>query len=90
MSLTITVQLPADVEAQVRAADPNLDSTAAEALLVTLFRRRQLTHHQLAQSLGLDRFETEEVLHRHNVTEDLGTLQDYLDDIQTLEKIERK
>jgi hypothetical protein len=35
-----------------------------------LYRQAKLTHHQLATALGLDRFAADELLQRHQVTED--------------------
>ena len=60
---------------------------AKEALLVALYRQGKLSHLALSQALGIDRFETEDLLHKHNVTEDLGTVEDYLEDARTLEKL---
>ena len=83
MALTVTVNLPASIESQLRALH-DLDATAKEALVVTLYRRGVLSYHALTQALDIDRFEAEAVLKRHNVTEDLGTPQDYLDDARKL------
>lgn len=47
-----------------------------EAVLVQLYRQGKLSHLALSQALGLDRFQTEQVLHKYGVTEDLGTLDD--------------
>jgi hypothetical protein len=68
--MAVTIQLPAEIER-------DLDQTAGEAMLVELYRQDQLTHHQLSQALGLDRFETEAVLKRHHVTEDFPTDEEY-------------
>ena len=85
--MTVTFDISSDLEQQLRRDLPNLDAAAKEAFLVSLYRQRKLTHHQLAQALGLDRFETEDVLHRHNVTEDLGTAEDVLAEVRALEKL---
>jgi hypothetical protein len=52
---------------------------------VTYGRELPLPHHALSQALRLDRFETEEVLRKHNLAEDLGTREDYFNDAKTLE-----
>ena len=54
-----------------------------------LYRQDKLSHHELAQALDLDRFETEGILKKHNVTEDLGTVDDYLQDARTLEELRK-
>jgi len=71
--MSVTFQLPDDIEQQLRHDLTDLDQVAKEAALVELYRQANLTHHQLATALGLSRFETEDLLKRHNVTEDLIT-----------------
>jgi len=41
--------------------------------VVELYRQGKLTHLQLANALGLDRWQTEALLKKHDVTEDLMT-----------------
>ena len=84
MALTVTVDLPADVEQRLLLTTPDLAGAAKEALLISLYRQGKLTHVGLSQALGLDRFQTEAVLHVHNVIEDLGTAEDYLEDARRL------
>jgi len=67
----------------------HLDAVARETRLVELYRQGKLSHFALSQALGLDRFQTEDVLHKHNVTEDLGSVEDYLADIQTLDRLDK-
>jgi predicted HTH domain antitoxin len=85
--MTVSFQLPTDLEQSLRSGLRNLDAEAKEALLVSLYRQGKLTHVALSGALGLDRFETEDVLRKHNVTEDLGTVEDYLSDAATLAKL---
>jgi predicted HTH domain antitoxin len=85
--MAVTFQLPSDLERSLRHDFKDLEGEAKEAFLVDLYRRGNLSHLALSQALGLDRFETEDLLHKHNVTEDLGTLEDYLEDARTLEKL---
>ena len=75
--MSVIVELPADVEQRLRAETPDLDSEAKEALLVELYRQDKLSHFELSQALGLDRFETDGVLKKHKVTEDLPTDEEY-------------
>jgi hypothetical protein len=72
--MTVSFDLPDGIEKQLRAAVGDLDATAKEAALVELYRQAKLTHHQLGAALGLDRIETDALLKRHGVTEDLVTL----------------
>jgi hypothetical protein len=75
--MAVTIELPADIERDLRRAIHDLDQAGREAMLVELYRQDQLTHYQLAQALGLDRFETDAVLKRHNVTEDFPSDEEY-------------
>jgi len=87
--MSVSFQLPPDLEQHLRRDLPNLDAEAKEALLVDLYRRGKLSHHALSQALGLDRLDTEAVLHKHHVTEDLGTVDDYLEDARSLESLRK-
>jgi len=88
--MTVSFQLPTDLEQALRSGLRNLDAEAKEALLVSLYRQGKLSHVALSKVLGLDRFDTEDVLRKHNVTEDLGTVEDYLSDAATLAKLRTK
>jgi len=85
--MAVSFQLPTDLEHALRSGRGDLDAEAKEALLVSLYRQRRLSHLALSKALGLDRLETEDVLRKHNVTEDLGTVEDYLADGATLAKL---
>ena len=85
--MAVTFQLPSGLEQDLRHDLHDLDAEAKEALLVTLFRQGRLSHFALSQALGLDRLETEDLLHKHRVTEDLGTIDDYLADAKSLEHL---
>lgn len=85
--MALTIQLPAEIERNLRDTLGNLDEAGKEAMLVELYRQGRLNHYELSQALGVDRFETEDVLHRHNVTEDLPTLKDLEADRETLDRL---
>ncbi|MDZ4782302.1 MAG: UPF0175 family protein [Planctomycetia bacterium] len=72
--MSITFDLPEDVEAQLRRELGDLDQAAKEAALVELYRQGKLSHGRFAESLGISRYEADGVLKRHNVTEDLVTM----------------
>ena len=67
--MTVTVELPKDIEEKLRRENPNLDSDLREACAVELFRQRRLNHYQLSRVLGLNRYDTDAVLKRHQVEE---------------------
>ena len=85
--MAVSFQLPADLEHSLRSRLRDLDAEAKEALLVSLYRNGKLSHAALSKALGLDRLGTEDVLRKHNVTEDLGTVEDYLSDAALLAKL---
>src|SRR5690349_963916 len=74
--MAVTIQLPADIEQRLRAQTPDLDAELKEAVALDLFRRGKLSHYELSKMLGLDRFETDAYLKRHNVVEGSLTMQD--------------
>jgi predicted HTH domain antitoxin len=75
--MSITFDLPDSIERSLRQELGNLNQAAKEAALVELYRQEKLTHYELSQALGLDRLETETILKKHNVTEDLLTNEQY-------------
>jgi predicted HTH domain antitoxin len=84
---TVSFQLPDDVEQLLRQELGDLDAAAKEAALVELYRQGQLSHGRLALALGISRYETDAVLKRHNVTEDLVTYEEYLEQVRDLRNI---
>jgi predicted HTH domain antitoxin len=86
MSLTVTIELPAELERALRGSESDLGSAAKEALAVSLFRQGRLSHAELGRALGLDRFETEALLKRHQVTGGT-TLADLEVDRSSLEQV---
>jgi hypothetical protein len=64
-----------------------LDELAKEAALAELYRQRKLTHQELAHSLGLGRIETEDLLAKYNVTEDLITSAEFAAQQAALSKL---
>jgi predicted HTH domain antitoxin len=87
MALRVTLDLPADVEERLRRDTPNLDADVKEAYALELFRRGKVSHYELSRMLGLDRFETDAYLKRHNVFEGSPTMADLEADRETLERV---
>ena len=86
MNVILTGELPPDAEKQLRTEYPDLPAAVREGFLVNLFRRGILTHRELGESLGLDRFETDGVLKRHQVTEQSLTHEEIDADVASLEE----
>ncbi|HMN42178.1 MAG TPA: UPF0175 family protein [Phycisphaerales bacterium] len=89
MCLHISINLPDDVEKRIRAEVANLDATARESVLLDLFRRGVLSHSELSQALGIDRFETDAVLKGRGIFEGSLTAEDVEEDRRTIEFILR-
>jgi Uncharacterised protein family (UPF0175) len=85
--MAVTFELPATIEQQLRGEWADFDAVAKEAALVELYRQAKLTHHQLATALGLDRFAADELLTRHQVTEDLVSAEALGSQIAILRKL---
>ena len=85
--MAVTFQLPADVEKRLRAESLDLDAVAREASALELFRRGKLSHFELAQVLGLDRFQTDAYLIKQKVYEGSLTAEDLEADKQTLDRV---
>lgn len=88
--MTITLQLPKEMERRLRRDVPNLDSEAQEAVALDLFRKEKITHHELGQMLGLDRFKTDEFLMDRNEFAQSLTLEDLERDRLTIKKVLRE
>jgi hypothetical protein len=88
--MAVSFDLPTDIEQHLRHELGNLDQAAKEAALVELYRLDKLTHHQLSKALGLSRFETDGVLKRHKVTEDLLTVEEFRQQADDLGRIAGK
>jgi hypothetical protein len=76
--MTIQFDLPPTIESSLREFGGDASRAAKEAVLVELYRLDQLSHRELSEALGLDRFETEALLKKHNVTEDFPTHDEYM------------
>jgi predicted HTH domain antitoxin len=85
--MAVTIQLPSDLEQRLRAESPDLDTEAREAVALDLFRRGKVSHYELSKVLGLDRFETDAYLKRHNVVEGSLTMQDLDEQAETLDRV---
>ncbi|HEX3998399.1 MAG TPA: UPF0175 family protein [Pirellulales bacterium] len=83
---TVSFQLPDDVEQQFRRELWELGAAAKEAALVELYRQGRLSHGKLAESLGVFRYETDALLKRHDVTEDLLTREELDGQISALHR----
>jgi hypothetical protein len=87
MNVTVTVDLPPDVEERLRAQRPDLAAAVREAFALDLYRRGVLDRHGLSQALGLDRFETFALLKRHQIFEGTLTHEDVDADVKRINEL---
>jgi hypothetical protein len=87
MALTVTLDLPVDVEEKLRKRTPDLETDIRRAYALELFRRGELSHVELSAILGLDRFDTDAFLKSHHIYDGSPTMADLEADSQTLEHL---
>ena len=85
--MILSIDLPTSLEESLRRDIADIDQVAKESLLVDLYRRQQISKHQLALGLGLDRFSVNDVLNRHHVTEDLPTAEEIHREVAAIEAL---
>lgn len=84
--MTISFTIPGAIERLLAEHGQDPSAAAKEAALVELYRQAKLTRLGLSQALGLSRFETDGVLKRHNVIEDLQTPSEYEADLDSVRR----
>ena len=85
--MTIEIELPKIVEEKLRAELGDLRVAGKEAMLVELYRQGKISHGELAESLGLSRYETDGVLKRHHVSEDLLSSEELAEQLAGLRQL---
>jgi len=71
--MSVTFDLPADIEQNLRREFGDVALATKEAALVELYRQRRITQLDFSRALGVSRLDAEAILQRHNVVEDLPT-----------------
>ncbi len=66
--MNISYEISQDIEQELRTDGPDINREAKEAYLIDLYHRERISHRQLADALGLNRYETDGVLKRHKVS----------------------
>ncbi|SIO05445.1 Uncharacterised protein family (UPF0175) [Singulisphaera sp. GP187] len=70
--MNISFEIPHDIEQQIRPHGSDLNDKAREAFLVEMYREHEITHRQLGEALGLERYETDGLLKKYGVGLDLS------------------
>ena len=87
MTVTVTFELPPEIEERLRSEGANLSAGAREAFALELYRQERLSHYELAQMLNLDQVATSELLQRHRIYRGALGMEDLEADRQTLEQL---
>lgn len=85
--MSVTIQLPTDVEQRLRAEFADLETEAKQTLALAIFRRGKLSHFELSSVLGFDRFQTDAYLKNHKVFEGSLTMEDLDEQSRTLDRV---
>ena len=85
--MSIHIELPKPIEDKLRADLGDLATAGKEAMLVELYRQGKVSYGELAESLGLSRYATDDLLKRHMVTEDLLTSEELEAQLSGLQKL---
>ena len=86
--MEVTVELPDDIAGRLGEAS-EMPRQMLEAFAAEAYRAQRLSRHQLGQLLGLDYWETEEFLTRHEARRSF-TLEDLQIDRQSLASLPQK
>jgi hypothetical protein len=85
--MSITFELPQQIERDLIEQYGDLSSAAKEAMLLEMYRRGVLSHRQLADCLGLDRASTNTLLKHRGIWTASPSLADLQSDSETLERV---
>ena len=69
--MTISFEIPQELEQQIRTDGVDLDRDAKEVYLMEQYRQAKITHRQLEEALDLSFHETERLLKQRNLGQDL-------------------
>ena len=69
--MTISFEIPTDIEQQINANGVDLNREAKEVYLMEQYRQVKITHRQLQEALGLSFHEIEHLLKQRGMGQDL-------------------
>jgi hypothetical protein len=69
--MTISFEIPPSIEEQLRTEGADLNREAKEVYLMEQYRQARISHAQLREALDLSFHETEQLLRRYGVGQDL-------------------
>ena len=69
--MTISFEIPQEIEQQVRTNGTDLDREARESYLLELYRQDRISHAQFRDVLGLSFHEAEKLIKEHGAGHDI-------------------
>jgi len=87
--VSVTIEVPGDLEHELRAAGVDLDREARESFFVGLYRRGRITHDDLSDALGLGFDQTQQLLKDHGVGDDYA-LEEFEAERAFLRRLDRR
>jgi hypothetical protein len=69
--MTISFEIPHEIEQQIRTEGVDLDRDAKEVYLMEQYRQAKISHRQLEEALDLSFHETERLLKQRGLGQDL-------------------
>lgn len=85
--MSITFELPEQIESDLTKQYGDLSSAAKEAMLLEMYRRGVLSHRQLADGLGLDRASTNALLKSRGIWASSPSLAELQSDSESIERV---
>ena len=89
VTATVEIAVPDILVKALGSEDRELPRRALEALIVQAYRKRQITHAQVAEFLSLDRFETDHLLKEADGFRS-GEDEEFSSDLEKLRRISKR
>ena len=87
--MTITFEIPQNIEQRVHTEGADLNREAKEAYLVELYRQDRITHDDLSEALGLGFHQTQQLIKEHGAGDDF-TLAEFEAERKVIREMERR
>jgi predicted HTH domain antitoxin len=87
--MTISFEIPQNIEQRVHIEGADLNREAKEAYLVELYRQDRITHDDLSEALGLGFHQTQQLIKEYGAGDDF-TLEEFEAERKTIREMERQ
>ena len=87
--MTITFEIPPNIQQRVQSEGADLNLAAKEAYLIDLYRQGVITHDDLSETLGLGFHQTQQLIKEHGAGDDFS-LEEFEAERALLRELERR